>query len=242
MRVHASAFTVAIAMPLVVSACTNAAGPGPPIAAHVSAAACATCHSADRVGWAGTLHAASAAAVLTNVEHNSTEQLIDECIQCHAPFEAGRYHIGDFVQPVDTVGPWHLVPANSGAWEAIKCESCHDITGSAPQALAYYDPTAHAYAPVQNATQLCEKCHQVGTDDSRDLAGSVHAGLQCTDCHFQPGSGHSLDPTGACSRCHPGVNPKHPDVTKLNTTYASANSPNNIHFISCANCHWWAQP
>ena len=64
------------------------------------------------------MHAASAAAVLTNEEHNSNEELIDECIECHSPFEAGKYHVGDFVQPVDMVGPWQVVAANASKWEA----------------------------------------------------------------------------------------------------------------------------
>lgn len=237
MRPNGPAFAAALAAALLVSACTDLSSP----AAHGSGSKCEACHRANQQGWASTLHAASTAAVLTNVEHNTAEQLTDECLTCHAPFEAGSYQVGSFVQPVDTIGPWHVVTDNVSAWEAIKCESCHDPSSGAPQRLAYYDPMTQTYVAVKDATELCEKCHQPGTDDSRDLAGSVHAELQCTDCHFQAGSEHTLDPTGACGRCHPAVTPNHPDVTKLETTYSNPNSANDIHFISCASCHWWAQ-
>ena len=205
---------------------------------HVPGADCAGCHGTEHDAWAMTLHAAGTDQVLLNAEHNTAELLTDECILCHSPFQAAAYHIGDFVQPVDQVGPWHLVDANVDAWEATKCEVCHDPTSKASKKLAFYDGAAQAYVTVANSTELCEKCHQPGTDDSRDLAGSVHEGKQCADCHFAPGTQMNVDPHGACTRCHPSVDPpNHPDVTTLDTTYKSTDSPNNIHFITCTTCH-----
>jgi Doubled CXXCH motif (Paired_CXXCH_1) len=204
---------------------------------HVAGANCVACHTEEHKRWATTLHAADPAAVLTNQEHNTAELLTDECITCHAPFQAAEFHVGDFVQPVDQKGPWKVVDKNLAAWQAIKCETCHDPTSSAPQKLAFYDPAKQAYVPVKDSTELCEKCHQPGTDDSRDLKGSVHEGLQCATCHFQKGTEMSLDPKGSCPQCHPGVNPKHPDVTTLDTTLKSADSKNDIHFLTCKTCH-----
>ena len=204
---------------------------------HVAGADCKACHTEEHKRWALTLHAAAPSDVLLNVEHNKSELLIDECISCHAPFQAATFHIGDFVQPVNQVGPWKIVEANVSKWEMIKCEVCHDPTSKAQFKLAFWDPATQAYVPVKDATELCEKCHKAGTDDSRDLAGSVHQGLTCATCHFQKGTEMSLDPHQACANCHPKVNPKHPDVTTLDTTYLNANSANNIHFIQCSTCH-----
>ncbi len=203
---------------------------------HVAGADCVSCHTGEHKRWSTTLHAADPAAVLTNEEHNKTELLIDECITCHAPFQAGKYKVGDFVQPVNQTGPWKVVDANVSQWQAIKCEVCHDPTSKAPFKLAFYDPATQKYVEVKDSTTLCEKCHQPGTDDSRDLKGSVHEGLQCATCHFQKGTEMSLDPHQACAQCHPNVNPKHPDVTKLDTTFLSADSKNNIHFVTCLTC------
>jgi hypothetical protein len=172
-----------------------------------------------------------------NEDHNQEELLVDECIQCHAPFQAATFHVGDFVQPVDQVGPWQVVDKNVFVWQAIKCETCHDPTSTVPKMLAFYNPVTQAYEPVQSTTGLCEKCHQPGTDDSRNLTGSVHEGLQCASCHFQKGTEMSLDPKQACQQCHPTVNPNHPDVITLDTTYLEPGSPNDIHFISCVTCH-----
>jgi hypothetical protein len=233
-----SALVVLAAVVLFASGCVESTA----VLAHGNGVACGNCHRADFTRWRGTTHAASAAAVLTNAEHNQSEQLTDECVACHSPFQAGGHTVGSFVQPLDQTGPWHILADSVLAWEAIKCEVCHDRSSRAPQQLAFYDPTTHAYAPVGSTTELCEKCHQPGTDDSRDLAGSVHAGLECTDCHFVSGSEHSLDPTDACAKCHPAVRPNHPDVTKLETTYYRADSHINIHFVSCASCHGWALP
>jgi hypothetical protein len=204
---------------------------------HVAGADCSACHTEEHKRWALTLHAAAPQDVLLNEEHNKNELLTDECITCHAPFQVATSKVGDFVQPLDQKGPWKLVDANVKNWQAIKCEVCHDPTSHAPQKLAFYDGTAKAYVPVKNSTELCSKCHQPGTDDSRDLKGSVHEGLQCAQCHFQKGTEMSLDPKGACATCHPKVNPKHPDVMGLDTTAKSPDSKNNIHFLACATCH-----
>ncbi len=204
---------------------------------HVARSNCAGCHQEEHQRWATTLHAASPSDVLLNVDHNTNELLVDECLSCHTPFQAAAYHMGDFVQPLDQTGPWHLVDANTGKWQAIKCEVCHDPTSTAPARLAFYNGVEQKYEPVKDSVELCEKCHQPGTDDSRDLKGSVHEGMQCATCHFVKGTEVSLDPHLACAQCHPQVNPLHPDVTKLDTTYLSKDSPNNIHFVSCLTCH-----
>lgn len=204
---------------------------------HVRGANCAQCHTKEHLRWKNTLHAASAADVLLNKEHNKEELLTDECLQCHAPFQAGKYRVGDFVQPVNQKGPWRLVAKNVAAWQAIKCEVCHDVLSTTPKKLAFYDAAKQAYVPVKNSTALCEQCHQPGTDDSRNLKGSVHEGLLCTTCHFLKGSEMSLEAKRACSQCHPKVSPKHPDVTRLDTTFRAATSRNDIHFVKCATCH-----
>lgn len=204
---------------------------------HVAGADCKSCHAGEHKRWSTTLHAADPAAVLTNEEHNKSELLTDECITCHAPFQAAKFKIGDFVQPVDQKGPWKVVDAHVSQWQAITCEVCHDPTSKAPNKLAFFDAATQKYVAVQTTTELCEKCHQAGTDDSRDLKGSVHEGLQCATCHFQKGAEMSLDPKQSCAQCHPKANPRHPDVTTLDTTYKSADSKNNIHFITCASCH-----
>ena len=101
-------------------------------------AVCATCHSAEGALWssAADLHAATAADVLTNVDHNTAEPLVDSCLKCHSAFQ---YPLGvaSMVSTTDQIGPWTLLPGAS-AWQATKCEVCHDPTSLAPVKLAKY--------------------------------------------------------------------------------------------------------
>jgi len=187
--------------------------------------------------------------------------------------------IGEFVQPLDQTGPWAIIEpyataigasnpsgfwfltdtpapsATQSAWEGISCRVCHDINSldsNGYPRLRFFDPATYAYSDVTSATDLCTRCHQTGSDDSRTPdPASVHAGLQCTDCHMTNTDGtisHTLsagpaDGSGtlantACGRtgCHasPGNPAGHPDVTMLATslsdpaTYAA--DPLNIQW------------
>lgn len=74
--------------------------------------------------------------------------------------------------------------------------------------------------------------HQAGTSDDRTPRG-VHEGLSCRACHDV----HSNDARNSCTACHPAISNCKLDVTTMNTTFADSQSPNNIHFVSCTDCH-----
>jgi hypothetical protein len=85
---------------------------------------------------------------------------------------------------------------------------------------------------------LCIRCHspnvshQAGTDDGRTPVG-VHEGLSCNACH-EP---HSNNAMNSCVNCHPGSSNCGIDVRTMDTTFANLESPNNIHSVSCFDCH-----
>lgn len=87
-------------------------------------------------------------------------------------------------------------------------------------------------------TKLCMQCHapdfahQTGSQDDRTPTG-VHEGISCLTCHTP----HSNDARNSCVSCHPALSNCGLDVTKMNTTFADRNSPNNIHSVSCNSCH-----
>jgi hypothetical protein len=89
--------------------------------------------------------------------------------------------------------------------------------------------------PVQ---RLCIQCHSpnykhmAGTEDDRTPTG-VHEGISCRACHET----HSNDTRKACDQCHPAITNCNLDVKTMNTTYMDINSPNNIHFVACNDCH-----
>ena len=74
--------------------------------------------------------------------------------------------------------------------------------------------------------------HQTGTGDDRTPLG-VHEGLTCLACHDQ----HSNNARQSCIKCHPAISNCNLDVTTMNTSFADPESPNNIHWVSCTDCH-----
>jgi hypothetical protein len=102
---------------------------------------------------------------------------------------------------------------------------------------------------------LCYECHaprrletgtaasanqwgaQVGSGDDRTPMG-VHEGLSCFSCH----SGHNQNARASCKTCHPQMSNCGLDVEKMDTTFASAASKHNIHWVKCADCHMHGVP
>ncbi|NIM51743.1 MAG: hypothetical protein GTN78_25865 [Gemmatimonadales bacterium] len=97
-------------------------------------------------------------------------------------------------------------------------------------------------ASIQVATdvrqRVCVQCHapnafrQAGSSDDRTPRG-VHEGLSCGACHAP----HSNDASGSCANCHPQLSNCGLAVDTMETTYADPESPNNIHFVACTDCH-----
>lgn len=85
---------------------------------------------------------------------------------------------------------------------------------------------------------LCYQCHapvstmQVGTGDDRTGAG-VHEGIGCLSCHLK----HGQQTRASCSGCHPRFSNCGLDVEKMDTTFRTAGSRHNIHWVTCADCH-----
>jgi hypothetical protein len=85
---------------------------------------------------------------------------------------------------------------------------------------------------------ICYQCHapdhtfQRGSGDDRTCVG-VHEGLSCLACH----GGHGLDARASCAQCHPRLSNCGLEVKQMDTTFKSAASRHNIHFVKCADCH-----
>jgi hypothetical protein len=90
---------------------------------------------------------------------------------------------------------------------------------------------------------LCIQCHSpnafnmAGTNDDHTPRG-VHEGISCLACH----DSHSNSAIASCKNCHPAISNCKLDVEKMNTTYKDQESKNNIHFVSCTDCHTGGRP
>jgi hypothetical protein len=91
--------------------------------------------------------------------------------------------------------------------------------------------------------RLCIQCHSAnafnmgGTGDDRTPRG-VHEGIGCLACH----DSHSNSAISSCKNCHPAISNCKLDVEKMNTTFFDKSSKNNIHFVSCTDCHTKGRP
>lgn len=113
-----------------------------------------------------------------------------------------------------------------------------------------YDGARRVRVSPDQRQALCYQCHaprepeagttaaafhqgpQVGSGDDRTPKG-VHEGLSCISCH----TGHNENARASCATCHPELSNCGLDVEKMDTTYASASSSHNIHWVKCADCH-----
>jgi hypothetical protein len=99
------------------------------------------------------------------------------------------------------------------------------------QALCY-----QCHAPRQPETGSEAAAHnwgpQIGSGDDRTPMG-VHEGISCLACH----QGHNEDTRASCKNCHPKMSNCGIDVETMDTTYANASSPHNIHWVKCVDCH-----
>jgi hypothetical protein len=85
---------------------------------------------------------------------------------------------------------------------------------------------------------LCYQCHaprpgnEVFSGDDRTPIG-VHEGLSCLACHAK----HGLQTRASCTGCHPRLSNCGIDVEKMDTTFKSPDSRNDVHRVACIDCH-----
>jgi cytochrome c7-like protein/cytochrome c554/c'-like protein len=85
---------------------------------------------------------------------------------------------------------------------------------------------------------LCYQCHaplaslEIGSGADQTGMG-VHEGLSCLACH----QGHGQKTRASCTTCHPQLSNCGLDVETMDTTFKSAKSAHNIHFVKCMDCH-----
>lgn len=203
-------------------------------------ARCVACHAREGADWASGPHGAPYSAIFLDREHNTGQQLMDDCLRCHAAhFEGG---IRDLVTPLDRKGPWRFVQAADAGRPAVPCLACHQIhRPGAPFAarrdraaveahdqevaapsLAFYDRRALEHVALDRLPM------PVMQDDDRVVKTSPdRRQALCYQCHApragnQVFSGDDRTPVGvheglSCAACHA----KHGQTTRA----------------SCATCH-----
>ena len=158
------------------------------------------------------------------------------CMACHAIHTDGKPVIRpDYAKPSSVF--YTRNNSNSKVSFYDHHEKVHVLSAMLPKLqLILGDKTV--IVSDDDRMRNCVQCHapngwhEAGTSDDRTPRG-VHLGLSCLACH-EP---HSNDARNSCTKCHPAISNCKLDVTKMNTTYADSKSPNNIHWVSCTDCH-----
>jgi hypothetical protein len=186
---------------------------------------CAACHRQEAADWQSGPHGTPYAAIFINPEHNAAQQLMDDCLRCHAAhFEGG---IRDLVTPLDRKGPWTFVSPEYAGLPAVPCLACHRVHRRgepfAPRAsrgklagpdqelvrpsLAFYDRRAFEHVGLERLPLPAMKDWQRLLKMSPDQRQAL-----CYQCHApragnQAFSGDDRTPLGvheglSCLACH----------------------------------------
>jgi hypothetical protein len=158
------------------------------------------------------------------------------CMACHQIHQKG-----ETASSPDYSIPKSIFYAHNKPQPKVSFFDRHEMSAIAAEDLPKLT-TSYKGVPVKVADdatmRICVQCHapnahhESGTADDRTPRG-VHEGLSCLACHDP----HNNDARNSCAKCHPALSNCGLDVTKMNTSFADANSPNNIHFVSCTDCH-----
>ena len=158
------------------------------------------------------------------------------CLACHQVHTEGSPHISpDYSNPRGAF--YQLKPSLSKAGFYNRQDKTHLLAENLPK-LQLWEGERQVKVSDDPLMRNCIQCHapnarhQAGTSDDKTPRG-VHEGLTCLACHDT----HSNDARQSCIKCHPAISNCKLDVTTMNTSFADPKSPNNIHWVSCTDCH-----
>ena len=84
---------------------------------------CQKCHQQEAAQWQNGPHGITYETVFLDQKHNRSRLLMDDCLRCHGMFFEGG--IRELVAPLNTEGPWKLLPASVVHQPVIPCLTCH---------------------------------------------------------------------------------------------------------------------
>lgn len=107
---------------------------------------CQKCHQHEYASWHAGPHSATYAQIFADPVHNAKRRLADDCLRCHGMHFNGA--IRELVQPMNTVGPWHLVRASFANEPAMPCMACHEMHREGPVETKPAERSSWVVAPI----------------------------------------------------------------------------------------------
>lgn len=157
------------------------------------------------------------------------------CLTCHQMHRTGAVLTKNGPKG-DVPGPMQDVAPSSLAFFDRRTEGY--VAATALPMPAVLEDTRRVKMSPDRRQALCYQCHapvysmQVASGDDRTAIG-VHEGISCLACH----AGHGQTTRASCATCHPKMSNCGLDVEKMDTTFRSAKSKHNIHWVRCVDCH-----
>jgi hypothetical protein len=136
---------------------------------HAAGTDCGSCHKEEQDQWASRkdLHSASARKILGDVSHDGDEVLKDDCLLCHAMFQATALHA--VIDPTGTAPGAKIATSSYGPADDQKLVFYSN-------AISHFVSPAKATGPWTTKNRVdwqatkCEVCHDPGSTDTDRLA------------------------------------------------------------------------
>jgi hypothetical protein len=178
------------------------------------------------------------------VHHRLADKPAIPCMACHQVHREGDV-VTKPQKRISMAGPWK----DESLAFYDRREQMHIPAAALPLPVVF-DGTRPVTVSPDPRQGVCYQCHaprppgagtdaaakglarQVASGDDRTPMG-VHEGISCLACHL----GHTQNARASCKNCHPQMSDCGIDVEKMDTTFASAASPHNIHWVKCTDCH-----
>jgi hypothetical protein len=186
---------------------------------------CGACHAQQHADWKSGPHGVAYSRIFLDEEHNTHNQLMDDCLRCHGMHYNGG--IRDLVNPLDREGPWQIIDAEMRDEPAVPCLACHSVhidgdplpsrdkrasrvgaeQDTVTPSLALFDRRGQEPVPVPQLPLPVmvdgERTVEMSPDQRQALCYQCHA----PRASFQVFSGDDRTPTGvhegiSCLACH----------------------------------------
>jgi len=188
---------------------------------------CRKCHQQEAAQWQNGPHGITYETVFLDQKHNRSRLLMDDCLRCHGMFFDGG--IRELVAPLNTEGPWKLLPASVVHQPVIPCLTCHAMHRSGN--LLHKDDDNDSKAKSAGREELYRP--SLGFFDRRERA-NFSVALLPLPVMFDSGRPVKISPDPRQSLCYQC----HAPLASMEVHSGDDRTPVGVHEgLSCLACH-----
>jgi len=195
---------------------------------------CKTCHQHEFASWHAGPHSATYAQIFTDPTHNTKRVLMDDCLRCNGSYFNGS--IRELVQPINTSGPWRVVPSGVANQPAMPCMTCHQVHSEGAQETRPTSRISVADAAVGNSLAFYDRRESMHFAAASLSIPQLHDGARTVTISQDPRQ-------GLCYQCHAPREPETGSPAATNSWGPKVGSgddrtPIGVHEgLSCVSCH-----